>query len=434
MNPRIGIRREDDTRGERRTPLIPYHARLLRHEGVDVTVQSSPLRAYTDAEYQNASAAVHENLEECHVVFGIHPPALNEIDGTRAYACMARVLRRPQALAPLMQRLLAEGGTLLDLASLCDEHGRSLVGFARHAGLAGFVDALWALGRRLKIEGSVTPLLALTQARDYEGLDAIRLAMAQVGRRISEQGWPSGVAPLVIGFTGTGPLAAATQELLDVLPVREIAAEELAHIEFDAQLSPNRIYKVVFETHHLVQRDDGSGVVESELWRYPDRFVPQLQRFLPFLDVLVHAAPWDSTLPPLLTRDALRVAWSAPRRPKLIVVSDLTRDEGGSFSPLFPLTTPEHATYIYDPVSGGVDESWSGKGPLVLALEHPSNELARDASAEFGQRLLPFASAITWGVLGRRLDLEKLPATVRTAVVLHRGELQPAFASLSAFL
>ena len=89
MNPRIGIRREDDTRGERRTPLIPYHARLLRHEGVDVTVQSSPLRAYTDAEYQNSSAAVHENLEDCHVVFGIHKDG-----GGRQLADEARQARR----------------------------------------------------------------------------------------------------------------------------------------------------------------------------------------------------------------------------------------------------------------------------------------------------------------------------------------------------
>ena len=57
---------------------------------------------------------------------------------------------------------------------MVDERGRRLIFFGRHAGLAGMIDSLWALGQRLKVEGLSTPLAQVHRAHEYPDLDAAR--------------------------------------------------------------------------------------------------------------------------------------------------------------------------------------------------------------------------------------------------------------------
>lgn len=434
MTTRVGIRREDEGRFERRTTLIPYHARLLRLEGTDVTVQSSPMRAYTDAEYQAGSAAVHEYLGECHIVFGVQPPRPEDIEPGVTHACYARVAAAGSHLGPLLRQLLAQEATLVDIDALRDGAGRPLVSFARHAGYAGFIDGLWALGKKLKLDGHVTPLLQLRPASEYEGIDQIRLALMQVARRMVETGLPLSMGPLVIGFVGRSGAAAAAEELCDLLPVREIPADELERFAPDPQLSAQRIYKTVFELRHCVERTDAVPFDELRLATQPASHRACLAPHLRHVDLLVHGIDWPEGWPALLPRELLVQSWSGPKRPRLQTIVDLTRESGGGLAPYLPATTTDRPAYIYRPGDEVSDEGFTGRGPLVIAPEAPSNELARDASAEFGQRLLPFASGLTWGVVGRRLDIDRLPPIVRAAVVTYRGELLPAFASLSRWL
>jgi len=52
----IGIRKEDKNCWERRAPLSPEHVRNLVQQGVDVVVQPSYIRCFSDEEYKEVRA------------------------------------------------------------------------------------------------------------------------------------------------------------------------------------------------------------------------------------------------------------------------------------------------------------------------------------------------------------------------------------------
>lgn len=72
MSNYIGIRHEDKYEHERRAPLTPKHvAKLVRQKKLDIIVESSPKRIFTDEEYRQAGATICDNLSDCSVIFGV---------------------------------------------------------------------------------------------------------------------------------------------------------------------------------------------------------------------------------------------------------------------------------------------------------------------------------------------------------------------------
>ena len=72
MNVCIGIRREDKSRWERRVPVTPEDAQKLKEEhGIEVWVQPSPIRVFSEEEFTQAGAIVQEDLSPCSIVFAV---------------------------------------------------------------------------------------------------------------------------------------------------------------------------------------------------------------------------------------------------------------------------------------------------------------------------------------------------------------------------
>jgi len=69
---RIGIRREDKSRWERRVPITPTKARELREShGIEFFVQPSPIRVFREAEFEQAGVHVQEDLCPTGVIFAV---------------------------------------------------------------------------------------------------------------------------------------------------------------------------------------------------------------------------------------------------------------------------------------------------------------------------------------------------------------------------
>jgi hypothetical protein len=72
MKTLIGIRREDINKWERRTPLIPSHAReLVADHPLDIRIQPSEVRVFTDEDYRLSGIPVTEDLGPCPVIVGL---------------------------------------------------------------------------------------------------------------------------------------------------------------------------------------------------------------------------------------------------------------------------------------------------------------------------------------------------------------------------
>ena len=436
MSNLVAIRRETKSPWERRAPLTPEVVRsLVREAGVRIAVQSSSRRVFGDEEYVRAGAEVVSDLSAARVVLGVKevPPELLEADTT--YLFFAHVIKGQPYNMPMLSRLLELGCTLVDYELVCDDAGRRLIFFGRYAGLAGMIDTLWTLGRRLRWEGLSTPLTDLEPAHRYADLEAAQEAVTRTGAAISEAGIPAELRPLVIGIAGYGNVARGSREILSHLPIREVAPGELASLDPDSETARRHLFVTTFEEAHLVEpRRAGATFDLEDYYQHPGRYRSVFTRHLDHLTVLVNATYWDDRYPRLVRLEDLQRLWVNGSEPRLRVIADLGCDLHGAIECTVRITDPDDPVYVYNPTDGTTKDGVAGRGPVVLAVDILPAELPREASAEFARTLGPYLPALARADLTVPVDRLQLPPELRRAVVLHRGELTPGYAYLETHL
>lgn len=409
----IGIRHEDKNEWERRAPLTPDHVdQLVAGRELAVTVQPSTRRAFPDLDYRRAGAVIGEDLSACDVILGIKEIPLDQLQPGKTYVFFSHTTKGQAANMPLLRRLMDLGCTMIDFEHITDERGRRLIFFGRHAGYAGMIDGLWALGRRLAVEGHATPLERVRRAYDYSSLDEATQHISRVGEQLRHVGLPDGLRPLVFGFTGSGNVSKGAQEIFDRLPSEEVLPEELQRLARDADRPKNILYKVVFSREH------------------------RFNRFADWLDdltVLVHGAFWTPDQPRLVSREDLQRIYRR-ERPRLRLIVDISCDVGGAIESTVRTTTPGKPTFVYDPEIGVSPDGLEGPGVVMLAVDNLPCELPVESSDHFGDLLFRFVPVLDRCDFDRPFGELNLPQPLLRAVVVHRGELTPGFAGLETAL
>lgn len=434
MQCRIGIRREDKSCWERRVPVTPEDARSLKDEhGVEVYVQPSPNRAFSEAEFRAAGAVMQEDLAPCPVIFGVKEIPLEQFAPGKTYVFFSHVIKGQPYNMPMLQRILDLGCNLIDYEKIADDQGRRLIFFGRFAGIAGTLETLWALGRRLAWEGAPTPLTAIRHPHAYRDLAEAKAAVAEVGAAIRAERLPEAVTPLVIGVAGYGNVARGAWEILDLLPIKSIEPEALAALEGGAS-ARHVIYASTFREEHMVEPlTPGEPFDCQRYYDHPEKYRGIFERYLPYLSVLVNGIYWDARYPRLVTRESLRALYGQGT-PRLKVIGDISCDIEGSIECTVRATEEDAPVYVYDPFTGQTTDGYAGAGPVVMAVDILPAELPRDASAEFSAVLAPFIPAIAHADFGAPFEQLALPPAIKRAVIVHRGTLTPDFRYIEQYL
>jgi alpha-aminoadipic semialdehyde synthase len=142
--------------------------------------------------------------------------------------------------------------TLIDYEKVTDEKGKRLIFFGRHAGAAGAIETLYALGRALKRDGYANPFERIRRAYEYPDLAMAKEAICQVGEVIRTVGAPEGLGPLIIGVAGYGNVGQGTWEVLNLLPIELMEPEELAKLFESGSYDRKVVYGVTFKEQHMV--------------------------------------------------------------------------------------------------------------------------------------------------------------------------------------
>ena len=429
----IGIRREDKNKWERRVPLVPADvARLAKEHGIEFMVQPSANRAFPDDEYEQAGGQVQEDLSVCPVVLAVKEIPSSFLQKERTYMFFSHTIKGQKKNMPLLRKIMDLGCTLIDYEKVTDDQGRRLIFFGRHAGLAGMIDSLWGLGRRLQeAEGLWTPFLELQPAHRYASLAEAKASVAKAGRALAEKGVPEALRPFVCGFSGYGHVSQGAQEVYDELPVQEVTPEELL-----AGLPPaaDKVFKVVFREEHMVEPAQGQAFDLQEYYHHPERYRGRFQEYAPHLTMLMNCIYWEKRYPRLLPKDLLAEMWGADESPKLRFVGDVSCDPEGAVEATVACTTPDDPIFVYDPVERKAQPGFAGRGLAVLAVDNLPAELPRESSEAFSKALEPFVPALAEADMNRPLADTGLPPELQRAVIVHRGELTEAFRYLEEFV
>jgi len=332
-----------------------------------------------------------------------------------------------------LQRLLELRCQLIDYERIADAAGRRLIFFGRHAGLAGMLDTLWALGRRLRWEGIANPFESLRCAWEYGDLETAKDAVRAAGAHIAGAGVPPILEPIVVGIAGYGNVSRGAQEIFDLLPFEEIAPAQLADRFREPAGTDHRLLKVVFreaDTVEPIHADEPFAL--QDYYERPQRYRSRFETYLPYLTALVNAIYWEARYPRLVTRAALQRLY-AGAAPRLRVIGDVSCDIEGAIECTDHCTRPDHSVYVYHPRSGLVTPGIAGAGPVILAVDILPSELPREASQAFGEALLPLIPALAGADYTVPFERCALPDEIRRAAICYHGELTPAYRYLARY-
>jgi alpha-aminoadipic semialdehyde synthase len=433
----IGIRREDKSRWERRVPLIPGDlAELIRRDGIAFRVQPSEIRIFDDEAYRSAGAAVEEDLSGCAVVMAVKEIPIRFLQPERTYVFFSHTMKGQKHNMDMLRKLVELRCSVIDYELVTDASGRRLVFFGQHAGLAGMIDSMWALGRRLlERDGLKTPFLDIEPAHAYETLEDAKKAVRSVGLRIGTEGLPEPLTPFICGFAGYGNVSQGAQEIYDLLPVQVLDPAQLLDGTADSMGDSKTCFKVVFKEEHMVRpASAGRRFDLQEYYDHPDLYEGCFDPYLDHISVLVNCIYWDERYPRLVTRQRLSEMFGGTATPRLALIGDVTCDIEGSIEATLKATGPDDPVYVYNPSTGQIAMGVTGAGMAILAVDNLPCELSREASEHFSASLRPFVAALAKADLGASFEETGLPEELSRALILKRGEFTLKFRHMEQYI
>lgn len=424
----IGIRREVKNRWERRCPLSPDQMReLIEKQGLSFIVQPSEIRAFSDRQYAEAGARINDDLSEAGLILAVKEVPTQELLADKAYLYFSHTIKGQDYNMPMLARLAELGCTLIDYEPITDQQGNRLLFFGRWAGIAGMIDTLWALGRRLMIEGIPTPFADIRPAHAYSSYQEARVAIGEVGRSIAENGLPNELSPLVVGIAGYGNTSKGAQEILNLLPGLQITASELLAGKTTDEPDDKGVIKVVFTEEDSMQPISAEQAFDlGDYYKKPAGYRSRFAQYLPYLTVLVNCIYWETKYPRLVTKqDVIDLYSMAPAR--LRVIGDITCDIDGSIQVNRRSTDSDDPVYVWDVKSQQAVSGFSGNGPVVLAVDNLPCELPRESTIEFGERLKSILPNLAVADLSGPLSASGIRPEVLRGVILYKGSLVKSY-------
>ena len=417
----VGILRESKD-WERRTPLVPSDVNWLVNRGIKVEVESSHDRIFSDEEYKKDGAKIVDTVKKADLLLGIKEPREAELRRNKIYAVFSHTAKGQRRNMPLLRACLEKNITLIDYEKIADIHGKRLIYFGRFAGICGTVDGLCYLGKKLEWKGIKNPFTLLKPAHKYTSLNAIKRAMAKVDERIRKQGFPKELSPFIIGITGHGNVSKGVQEILEELAPVEIHPKDMTRFIRHEKGQKRSIYKMVFLREEKLRTKDGKGFYFEEYLRDPKKFRSNLDKYLPYINILVHTNYWDKRYPRMVTKKMVNKL--SKKRPfRLEFISDIACDVNGSIELTYRTGSVEDPVFTYIPEERGFADGYKEKGITVLAIDNLPSELPRDSSREFGGLIREYVYQIAAHGVKDITNHAAIAAEVRRAVIAQGGKL-----------
>jgi alpha-aminoadipic semialdehyde synthase len=430
----IGIRMEDKYIAEKRVAIIPEHVKkLIENENINVEFIPSIKRCFSDEEYLAVGAKAVDSLHHADIIVGVKEIPETAFEAHKTYLFFSHTIKGQHYNMKMLKRMMELKCNLIDYERVVNEHNQRLIFFGRFAGLAGAINSLWTLGLRWKEQGFNTPLSLLQQSFRYTDLQEAKNTIKNIGNEIATKGLPAELLPLTIGITGYGNVSKGAQEIIDLLPIKEITPTEL--LETDPHLlSRHFVYKVVFKEKDLYKRRDDAAFDLTHFFHHPAFYQAQFAQYAPHLTLLLNCIYWNNNYDRIVTKQFLRKYWKQ-KHFKLTVIGDISCDPNGSIEATHQGTEIATPIFIYHPDTEIATFGHQGDGIAIMAVDILPSELPRDASVAFSEALFPFLSEIIHTDFEQKWEnLTPLSYPIRKALILHQGELTQDYCYLNDFL
>lgn len=395
---KIGVLREEKSPPDKRVPLTPLICSELSksYPNVEIVVQPSEIRCYSDEEYTSFGVTLQEDLSDCDILMGVKEVPAEKLIAGKSYFFFSHTIKKQPHNRKLMQALIAKKIRMIDYETLTDRNNNRIIGFGRYAGIVGAYNGI--LGYGLKYD-----LFRLKPAHECRD-------RAEMEEELKRAKLPN----IKIVLTGGGRVANGAIETLSVLKIRKVTPEEFLMANFRepvyCQLNPR----------DYVERSSDGNFDLKEFFTQPGNFVSKFPPFTKVSDLYISTHYWDPRAPRMFTKEDMQ----APDF-KMSVIADVTCDIDGSVPSTIRASSIAHPFYGYNILTGQEDLPFRKDTICVMAVDNLPCELPRNASDDFGkdltERVLPF-------IFGEDPD-----QIIERASICRDGKLTPPYAYLSDY-
>lgn len=394
---RIGLIKEGKIPADNRVSLTPSQCKAIKrnYPNIDIVVQHSTERCYSDKEYERAGIAITNDLSDCDILLGIKEVQVNDLLPGKTYLFFSHTKKQQPHNQKLLQAIIERNITLIDYECLEHEDGQRIIGFGFFAGIVGAHNGMMVYGKRSG---------AYELGRVFEHKTFRKLIHTYFGLTIPN---------IKIAVTGSGRVAQGVLEIMNLMQIREVEREEFTEREFSYP-----VY-VHLKGSDLYERKDGRAYSRSDFHSNPAPYKSKFKDYAFSADILMNGVYWEPGIPRLF-EDELVI----DPRFRIQVIADVTDDTNGSI----PINLGDQS--ISDPVYG-VDKvtlkktiPYKDNSIDIIAVGNLPNELPRDASRYFGEQLIKHV--IPDLVKGGSPIIEK-------ATIVKDGHLTPEYSYMEEY-
>jgi len=395
---KIGVLREEKSPPDKRVPLTPLICSELirKYPNVEIVVQPSKIRCYSDEEYTSFGVPLQEDLKDCDILMGVKEvPAANLIEGKK-YFFFSHTIKKQPHNQKLMKALLEKKIQMIDYETLTDKNHNRIIGFGRYAGVVGAYNGILGYGLKYDLFRIKPAHLCRDRAEMEEELKRVKLPNIK------------------IALTGGGRVANGVIETLSALRIRKVTPEEFLMASFRepvyCQLNPR----------DYVERPNDHNFDLNDFFKHPEHFVSRFNAFTKVTDLYISAHYWDPRSPKMFTKDDMKASDF-----HISVIADVTCDINGSVPTTLRASTIQQPFYGYNIKNENEDLPFNKDTICIMAVDNLPCELPRDASDDFGkdltERVLP------------SLIVEDTDKVIERANICKNGKLCPDFEYLSDY-
>ena len=396
---KFGIIKERKNPPDRRVVFSPDSLSRLKqlYPDVEIKVESSDVRVYSNQEYQDLNFKVENDISDCSVLFGVKEVPIDYLIADKSYFFFSHTLKKQPYNRQLLRALLEKNIDFYDHETLVDAHNHRLIGFGKYAGIVGAYNAIRAFG--IKFE-----LFKLPKAASLSGKEAL---IAHLKRLV--------LPPLKFVVTGTGKVGSGVKEVLDAIKISEVSVENYLKKNYTQP-----VYTLINVLEYN-KRIDGNVLDFNDFFDHPQDYVSDFERFTKVSDIYITAHFHANEAPKILTREMLQA-----NDCKIKIVADISCDVDGSISCTLRSSSVDEPFYGYLPSENKEVDIFHPAAIVVMAVDNLPSELPKDASEGFGEMFMEHVIPAFFN--------EDKDGILQRAKMTEKGKLTPRFSYLQDYV
>ena len=396
---KIGILRERKIPADKRVALTPEQCLYLmqQYPHIDILVERSPIRCFSDSQYQSLGLKLVDDVSGCDVLFGVKEVPVEKLIANKTYFYFSHTIKKQSYNRKLLSKMLDMNIKMVDYETLCDSNNKRLIGFGRYAGIVGCYNGFLMHGLRTK----KYELKAAHQCYDKKELDQELKNVTLENSKII--------------LTGSGRVGEGALEIIKQLNIQQVGLDSFLNDTFDYPVF------AVLNTLDYNQRIDNKVSSKADFYKNPTAYQSTFGKYAAVADIFIAGHFYGNGSPFLFTReDAKKPSF------KIRTVADISCDIDGPVASTIRPSTIADPIYGYNPFTEQEDDFDKQDVISVMGVDNLPCELPRDASHHFGSVLIK-------SIFPALLE-EDTESIIERATICDNGELSPHFQYLHQYV